>query len=238
MKANQTSINYPSNTKCWICGDDASTKEHKIKRTDLRDVFGTVTQQNPLYLHNNKRKNQSIGSLNAKILKSPSGLSAKCNNERTQPHDRAWEKLSSVLRAQNLTPGMNIRANKIFPYNTAKEMLNVHLYFIKLFGCHIIEGNIPIDVTSFGKSIMQEKAHPNIYLKFGINQSFTCITDIHTAEKISDGSCAFATWFYNVGNLSVNVMFAVEGEKRNGLVGAWHPKLGSHKIIQISKLIT
>jgi len=54
---------------------------------------------------------------------------------------------------------------------------------------------------------------------------------IHIAQKASDGLCAFATWFHNVGELSVNVMFAVEGEKRNGLVGAWHPKFGTNKLI-------
>jgi len=213
--------------KCWICGNTGLTGEHKTKRSDLHEVFGAVTQANPLYYHDNKRKNRPIGSLDAKLLKSPSRICANCNNARTQPHDRAWEHLSEALRTRNMVSGMAVRADRIFSYNTAREMLNVHLYFVKLFGCHIMEGNIPIDITTFGASIMREKAHPNVYLKFGVSPTpITGMSDVWTTPT----DCTFATWFYKVGNLAVNVMFAIDGEKRNGLIGAWHPKLGTNKL--------
>jgi hypothetical protein len=57
--------------KCWICGDAATTGEHKTKRSDLRSVFGVPTQSNPLYLHDAAQRNRRIGSLDAKVLKSP-----------------------------------------------------------------------------------------------------------------------------------------------------------------------
>lgn len=30
--------------KCWICGEDATTGEHKTKKSDLKSVFGVPTQ--------------------------------------------------------------------------------------------------------------------------------------------------------------------------------------------------
>lgn len=222
-----------SPTKCWICGDDATTREHRTKRSDLRDVFGTPLQAKPLYLHNAKTKNRPIRSLKAKVLKSPSLICANCNNTRTQPHDRAWEQMSESLRTRIRANALGavVRANKIFRYDTTREMRNVHLYFVKLFGCHILEAEIPIDVVTFSNAILNEKACPYVYLKFGRSPSMTGMSDIEAEMRASDGSCAFATWFYLLEGLAVNVMFAADGEKRDGLIDAWHPRGGTNKLI-------
>lgn len=113
-------------------------------------------------------------------------------------------------------------------------MQNVHLYFIKLFGCHIKEAGIPIDLKTFANAILNEKAHPQVYLKFGrisspVGTAMAGSTDIDTAQ-LPDGSCAFASWFYEIGELAINIMFAIDGEERQGLVGAWHPKFGTNKL--------
>src|SRR4051812_28215683 len=70
-------------------------------------------------------------------------------NTRAQPHDIAWETLSAALRNRHPAPvpGEFIRVNRIFPYDTHREMLKVHLYFVKVFGCHIAGNNIPIDLS-------------------------------------------------------------------------------------------
>ena len=225
-------------TKCWICGDDATTREHRTKRSDLRDVFGAPTQDEPLYLHNAKTKNRLIRSLNAKALKSPRLICASCNNTRTQPHDRAWERMSQSLRIRIQENALvsRVSANKIFKYDTRREMCNVHLYFVKLFGCHILEAAIPIDVGTFSNAILNEEACPYVYLKFGhgpsLNNKMTAgMSDIEIATRASDGSCAFATWFYYLGGLAVNVMFSADGEMREGLIGSWHPRLGTNKLV-------
>ena len=147
-----------SPTKCWICGDNATAREHKTKRSDLRDVFGTPTQAEPLYLHNANTRNRPIRSVNAKILKSPSLICPNCNNARTQPHDRAWEQMSKSLRTrvQANALGAVLRVNRIFRYDTRREMRSVHLYFVKLFCCHIIEAGIPINITTFSNAILNE----------------------------------------------------------------------------------
>lgn len=205
------------------------------KRSDLRSVFGMPTQSNPLYFHDERKHNRRIGSLNARVLKSPGRICPRCNTARTQPHDRAWEKLSMALRTRSpaIAPGSIVRTNRIFEYDTAREMLNVHLYFVKLFGCHIVGNDIPLDTASFADAIMNETAHPCVYLKFGCAPRFAGtagMSDIWLASPPVSGTSRFATWFYDVESVSINVTFAVAGEKREGLVGAWHPRHGTTRL--------
>jgi hypothetical protein len=226
--------------RCWICGGDATTGEHKTKRSDLRSVFGVPTQNDPLYLHDAARRNRWIGSLDAKLLKSPGRICPYCNNTRTQPHDRAWEKLSAALRTwtPSLAPKCVVRTNRVFPYDTSREMLNVHLYFVKLFGCHIAGNGIPLDISSFADAIMRGRAHPCVYLNFGCGRMFagkpmTGMSDMWLAPVSSGNFSTFATWFYDVESVGINVMFAADGEKRQGLVGAWHPRHGTTRLTMV-----
>lgn len=83
--------------KCWICGKEGDSGEHMIKASDLKLYFPDVSQKKPLYLHSAKRRNKEIGSIRSSHLKSNALLCKKCNNELTQPYDKAWEKLSKYL---------------------------------------------------------------------------------------------------------------------------------------------
>jgi hypothetical protein len=49
-------------------------------------------------------------------------------------------------------------------------MLNAHLFFVKWFGCQIIEANLPIDppIDTFSQALMNRTPHPNIWLAFDI----------------------------------------------------------------------
>lgn len=225
---------------CWICGDAATTGEHKTKRSDLRSAFGVPTQRHPLHLHDGERRNRRVGSLDAKVLKSPGRMCARCNNARTQPHDRAWERLSEAMRTRTppLEPGDVVRTNRIFRYDTAREMLNVHLYFVKLFGCHIAGHGIPLDIGGFARSILDQTAHPFVYLKFGCGRMFggrlmMGMSDMWLAPSAPGTPSRFATWFYDLGAVSINVMLAVDGEQRQGLVGSWHPRQGTTRLTMV-----
>jgi hypothetical protein len=222
---------------CWICGGPATTGEHKTKRSDLRAIFGTATQGNPLFLHDAERRNRRVGSLDAKVLKLPGRICAYCNNTRTQPHDMAWQKLSAGLRAwtPSLGPGTVVWPYRIFGADRDREMLNVHLYFVKLFGCHIAGNNILVDITGFADAIMEGKSHPHVYLKFWCGRMFdgnalVGMTDMWIAPAPIGGLSPFATWFYDIGIVGVNVIYALPGEKRQGLVGAWHPRQRATKL--------
>jgi hypothetical protein len=78
-------------------------------------------------------------------------------------------------------------------------MLHVQLYFVKLFGCKIVQDNVPISIEPFQHSLLQAKPHKNIYLSIGprpgdLERKYAGVTPIESLN-LNRGS-AFATWFY------------------------------------------
>lgn len=221
---------------CWICGNEAKSGEHKIKRSDLRDVFGQLTQAAPLFFNSAKHKNCRVGSLDARLLKSPALICEMCNNNRSQPYDKAWEHFSAWLRNNHHSTevGKAVRANRAFPYNTAKLMLQVHLYFVKLFGCHIKEANAAIDLVKFSSAFLTEKAHTNVYLKFGRGPTLPkgiAVGNSDMSMIYDDKKCVMATWIYYLDWMDVMVMFIEDGQRREGIKNSWHPRFGTNKIV-------
>jgi hypothetical protein len=220
--------------KCWICGnEEATTREHRSKASDLRSVFGDPTQAATLYLHTAQRRNRKVGSLKADALKFTHRICLTCNSATTQPHDYAWAEFSSALRSHYpaLTPGATLRFSQVFSYDTRRRMLNVHLYFVKLFGCQIVEGKMGIDTSSFSQAILGGTPHANLYLAFGrmADLPVPVVGGSNVEVAVLDGKTAFASWIYQVGHLFVDVVYATEGEHREGLVNAWHPRLGTKR---------
>jgi hypothetical protein len=210
--------------KCWICGNQATTGEHKTKASDLRALYSGVSQKKPLYLHTDQKRNQKIGSIKSNKFKFDSLICSYCNNARTARHDTAWEQLSKFFREKSppIKKGDAISLQSIFPEAVSESMLDVHLYFVKLFGCAIIELEVPIDIRPFSEAILQKIPHPNVFLAFGSSLNMgTGMTNIETANLNSQ--CVYATWFYIVEPIAVNVIYSEPSEKREGLVHAWHP---------------
>lgn len=221
--------------RCWICGDEANTGEHMIKASDLKSLFGNVTQKSPLRFHTALKRNQSIGGIKSDKLKYRALLCPRCNNERTQPHDNAWKQLSTHLmeRKSAIRPGMLIRLDRAFPGSVSRSMLGVHLYFLKLFGCLITEYNIPIDINQFSQSILRGVPHPKIWLTLwtGLhhpNIKHVGCSPVETAQV--DGRVTYASWFYVVDKVAINIIYAEPNEHRKGLVHAWHPSTVGKRI--------
>jgi len=226
--------------KCWICGaEEAATREHMAKASDLKALFGKPSQSEPLFFSASDRtgtpirRNLHVGSLKSDTLKFEHRICLTCNSARTQPYDYAWEHCSGELRAampRLLARGV-FRANWLFPYDTRRAMCHVHLYFTKLLGCLVVDDEIPIDTAPLAEAIMSGQPHPYLYLAFGqlaMPVEMAGGSDICTAQV--DGKVASATWFYNVGDLAVNVIYALPGEQRQGLGVAWHPCMGAQRL--------
>lgn len=226
--------------RCWICGGAADSREHRTKRSDLKSIAGIPTQATPLFMHTDKRRNRRIGSLNSDALKFKSKLCHYCNTTQTQAHDLAWQRLSEALRFRHppMIAGQLIRANAIFPYNTRSAMRDVHLYIVKLLGCMVMDGNVSsIDITTLANAILNNRPHPNVYAAFGpapegTENVIAGASDL--AVNVINGRCTYAVWIHHVDNLWVRIMFAAEGEKRQGLDDAWHPHFG-HKRLKMAE---
>jgi hypothetical protein len=219
---------------CWICNrNEANSGEHKTKRSDLLAVLGKPTQGELFYYHDLERPNREVKSLDAKILKAPIRICSECNSSRTQPHDRSWEHMSKWLRErqQPLKVGGLLRGNRIFRQNTRREMKNVHLYFLKLFGCMLCEAKangyeVPIDIAPFSKAIMSGRHHPEVYLQIGKCDGTIGRSNLHCG-RTQQGS-VFAGWLYELDTIAVSILFAQAGRWEHPS-HAWHPRTGSNR---------
>jgi hypothetical protein len=220
-------IAAPADPLCWICKKKkADSGEHKTKRSDLLAVLGKPTQEEPFFYHDLHKANRPVGSLDAKILKSPMRICAHCNNTRTRPHDRAWGTMSDRLRSRRLAVGQLVRCNSIFRHFTKREMLNVHLYFLKLFGCMLAEAkanghDLPIDIDAFSTAIMSGRPHAEVHLQFGKHDGIIGRSNLHVWKTDPDES-VLGAWLYELDTIAVSVYVqAGRFERRRDL---WHPR--------------
>jgi hypothetical protein len=211
---------------CWICGDPATTGEHKSKRSDLQALLGEPTQNAPFYYHDSEGPNRPVRSYRADFLKSPSRLCAVCNNQRTQPYDRAWERLSDYLWRWKppLRPGDIIQTNQVWATDPTKEMSNVQLYFSKLTGC-LLAARINFDQSSLAQSLMEGRPSPYIFLKFRASKCCELVgmTNLYSDVPPDGDPCGVAAWMYSLGSLGVEVHYLKTNGRHLSLPDAWHP---------------
>lgn len=221
---------------CWICGQPASTLEHRLKRSDAKATFGEISQKKPLFFHTDEERNQRVQTVRSPLLSFQSPLCDDCNNKRTQPHDKAWEKLSAALRKErpNFRNGGQFDTREVFGDAAAEEMLNVHLFFVKQFLGMISDGDRSFPSQSFRDAILSNSPHPNLYLKFGYYGSSDGVVASSTNLQASfapSGDPACAAYIYEPGGgIGVLVMYAADGVFFDGLFGAWTPRLNSTRL--------
>jgi hypothetical protein len=80
---------------CWICGNIASSEEHKFKSSLLRRHFGKkYPKSNPMLYFSGGRQIE-IDDYKHKKLKFEKVICSDCNNNKTQLHDDAYNIFSS-----------------------------------------------------------------------------------------------------------------------------------------------
>lgn len=208
--------------------EEATTREHRSKRSDLKAVFG---DRGGVFLQTDQRRNRRVQSIDSKLAKYEPSLCVRCNTKRTQQHDLAWEALSASLRRRRppLIPGGYIRCDRIFRYRTSQKMLDVHLFFVKWLGCQIVETHIPItpDICSFRAALLASKPHKNIWLSFGLaGGGSVAASDLDAASFTSSDAFDYLARFYIVDDIAVRVRFS--GLK---LPDDWHPQNGNRLLI-------
>ena len=228
--------------RCWICGGNADSREHRIKASDLRRVFGPVSLENPVFHRTPDKRRIPVGSIKSKRLQFEAKICNDCNSRRTQPHDIAWEGLSHYLGTNIISIARNRRfdLSRVFPGGTKKSAIEVQLYFAKIFGCLIVEHNIPIDLRTFSTAIITESAHPHLYLSFilrpeAANRKDAAITPIQAVMR--NDVPVFASWYYRLGGLIVDVVYSIDSEFMNIVKNYFHPHI-SKKLVRLGSFKT
>lgn len=219
--------------KCWICSSVGKlSRDHRLKASTVRGVYGEPTQRAPLYLHNARRRNALVRSSKSDFLKSPTGICIPCNTARTSASDRAWDRLFEALQGGGLQPGNVIDPAAVFGVaDAAAGMLAVHLYFLKVLGGEILSNAIPMDIGAFSAAIMSGAPHPSIRLKLGAGAMFagepySGATNLGLIMDARTGKPARAIWRIMADGRGVELLYAAPGQWWDGLASSWHPNDG------------
>lgn len=228
--------------KCWICEmNEANSKEHNIKKSDLSTQFQNVSQKTPVYKERNGKKTRPIGSIKSDSFKYPKLICEDCNNSKTQPFDLSWETLSKYLSNNwgDISSKNSFNLNLVFQTNPQNEMINVQLFFIKLLGCAIKESdNTSFDTKSLSDALKNGVEHQNVYISFRAseienNKRYSANSDLEMFAG-KDKEIKYLHWYYIVGQFAVDVIYS-EAPDEIDLNGALKPsQMGD--FISLSKL--
>jgi hypothetical protein len=217
---------------CWICGEDGKTGEHLVKASDLKFLFGNITQMKPIYFFKSNKSPRRLQSINTNFVKSKAKICAQCNGAKTQPFDKDWQTLSEYIQKNyaQLRSNKNIKLKNVFPGRVAEAMLNVHLYFCKLFGCRATSEEIPIDIASFADAIKSVKPNDKLYIRFEVWNPKNKIAGVSKIQTVAVSNVVKdAFWYYIIGNIVVCISFnGLPAESKLNKT-SWHPsKLGQY----------
>lgn len=227
---------------CWICGDVATTAEHMTNQSILRLFMGEPAPGNPFFFNSRAKKNRHVQGVNTNLLKPVKDLCGFCNSTRTQPHDFALETLLRWMKARKppVVPGMILRPRQIFGHDAARQLLNLHLYFVKKLGCLVVQARhegtpMPVDITKASQAIMTGRPHPHLYLRLGCSPpSWPTMVGRADPDSIHDQlhrRLVWLDWCHYFGPYAVHVIFAEEVMKHHWMLAdAWHPRDGVRKL--------
>ncbi len=217
---------------CWICQQrPADSAEHRFKASDVRARLPWLSQGTPAYLQRDGRAtNHPIGSAKAGKLKFKPTICAHCNDTATQPYDLAWERLSEYLHQQwrDIVRAGSFRLSRPFRGRQHIGAVNVHLFFVKLFGCKIVDDGVPIELARFRQSLRNRVPHPEVFLQIVNNPSIeesvlaAYDSEVHTMRD-RGGQLDGATWLYQIAPVGVKVSWIRTGVPLELTGPYWHP---------------
>ena len=225
---------------CWICRlRPADSGEHRFKASDISSKFRQLSQKTPVYLQRDGRNtNRPIGAAGADALKFGRSICRQCNNTGTQRYDVAWERLSEYLHANwpLIARLRHFDLSKPFPGSSRDAALDVHLFFVKLFGCKIVESGTNIDLGGLSRALLARVAHPEICLQVADATHFasavvahdTDVFTVHNQRRELDG----ATWGYRIYPVCIKVHWIRASAPLYAPGYRWHPR-EPRRIIQL-----
>jgi hypothetical protein len=163
-----------NNQTCWICGDNANSREHKIKKSDIEKVYGkgSYKGENELCLVSKGKVSPFLGS-NSKIVKYDKVICEKCNNATTQPFDKAYEKFIAYIdeNEDEILHKRYIDFLNIYQENLEESLRNLFKYFIKKFGCRLAHfgHQVPVDLIEI---LNGESYQTDLSLSFAVNEDY------------------------------------------------------------------
>ncbi len=139
----------PASDRCWWCGSHATTEEHRIKRSTLKRVATADSGDvDPRTVY---KKSDDFEGLLRSINKGTQvrwrkNLCAKCNNDRSQPLDYAYDAFEIfILRnADAMMRWKRLSWSDVYGPDWQEGAANLGRYFAKQIGCMLATQRLPI----------------------------------------------------------------------------------------------
>jgi hypothetical protein len=214
---------------CWICGDAADSAEHVFKAKDLRRMFDQDGYEfEHLPFHYSDRGHARISGPKSARVKYPALICHRCNNERTAPADRAYDRLSEHLAASQENGGTeSLDLFHVFGSRWPDEVKLVQRYFAKSLGCRIVASGallpdyFPNPVSGDHMELLVIsicRAQPfraapnyeqNMFTSFlGKGSLYANILKSHL-DRTGQRKVNNALWWENIGHFQINYWFGI-----------------------------
>lgn len=217
---------------CWICGELANTGEHKIKKSLLNDVFEDDFNNKNLQHYKND-KCSIIQGASSKKIQYLNNLCIKCNNQKTQASDFAFDKFFEYIKNNHTTIFRTkmIDFNEIYGSEYNLEGINLFKYFVKIFGCDLSDNNlkVPIDLVNL---LHDKAAKVNLAITFSLKDDYSILENpiatnygigsLNTSlenKKTKNETNPFYTFSINLGYITINYFYNISYDV--GLGSQW-----------------
>ncbi len=161
-------------TYCWICKQVADSAEHRVKKSDLVNLYGSTSYkgENALVLIREGKKFPIQGP-NSKVVKYKKNLCSKCNNDFSQPFDKAYEAfIEYILKNEDtILKCRFIDFKSVYGDRFELFQRNLYKYFVKSFGCRLDNDGYPIP-EDLPALLPKERFKTRLRITFSVNENF------------------------------------------------------------------
>lgn len=156
--------------KCWLCLNEANSREHIIKKSDIVRAYGRQLQKNSLS-HVRAGVQRLLQSPDSKIIKYEPSLCHTCNTTITQPFDRAYDTfINYIYKNENdILRKRFIDFYDVYGESFEEGQRNLYKYFTKSFACRLYSANhkVPEDVVAL---MCKEHFQTALRLNFSVSE--------------------------------------------------------------------
>lgn len=209
---------------CWICGAPADSREHIFKKSDFVRRYGNRPfKEIGGMLHFKKGIGRNVPSPSSKIVSYDPLICTDCNNNKSQPWDKAYEifekwifENSSQIFEKRRIPLWEVYDHETYTY----QCPNLYKYFVKTFGCRLASIDVPVPVN-LTNLLSQEHFETGLRLSFSINKSTFAmlpkdrdniqgVGELHRIDSESQGYMERYSWSYDIGWLTIWYFYDLE----------------------------
>jgi hypothetical protein len=158
---------------CWMCSGNATTSEHRLKKSDLRRLYGDGPFPGDQRLHHWRGDSCTrVSGANSKVVKYEKNICLACNSKRSQPYDLAYDRLIDWLMENERDVLRRRFLNFADVYGQSEfevSQRNLYKYFAKSFGCRVNEAAraVPTDIRDL---FDKERFETGLRITFSVNE--------------------------------------------------------------------